>query len=240
MNTTRRDRRNWLSLLLLVALAALTLLGPSAPAHAQDPGPDPVVPPPGERPQGVTHPYYGIEAEQIENPAPAEGVGAAVRLVTEGLSIVLAIVSVYLTVGIGTAFVEGQFAAMTDSPGARAEIMYRISLLVMCVAVIAFSHLISADVVAILGGGITDFANFRAAMLRIGMYFVDIVIGIAVVLMAVGVAFGFVDTQLQTVLGQPVGLSTALSRITAVLILGIGALMTVAIARAIIMALGGG
>ncbi len=163
---------------------------------------------------------------------------AAVSLVTEALTIVGAIASVYLTVGIAVAFLEGQFAAMLDEPGVRAEVMRRIALLVLCVAVIAFANLIARDVAALLHPGMTSQA-IRAAILRIGVYFADVLVGLAVVLMAVGVAFGFVDTQLQAVLGHAAGFSVALSRVTTVILLGVGALLTVVISRIIIGALGG-
>ncbi len=163
----------------------------------------------------------------------------AVRLTTEGLTIVGAIASVYLTVGIAVAFLEGQFAAMLDEPGVRAEVLRRITLLILCVAVIAFVNLVARDVAALLEPAGATAESTRAAILRIGVYFVDVLIGLAVVLMAVGVLFGFVDTQLQAVLGRAVGLSTALSRVAAVALLGIGALLTVAISRIVIGALGG-
>lgn len=163
----------------------------------------------------------------------------AVGLVTEGLTIVGAIVSVYLAAGIATAFVEGQVAVMTGQAGVRADVMRRISLLVMCVAVIAFANLITQDVVTVLTADAGSAAGIRSAILRIGVFFVDVLVGLAVVLMAVGVAFGFADTQLQVVLGQPAGFSTAMSRVTAVVMLGIGALLTVAISRIVVGALGG-
>ena len=164
----------------------------------------------------------------------------AVGLVTEGLTLIGTIASVYLAVGIAAAFVEGQFASMTGQAGVRAEVMGRISLLVLCVAVIAFAHLIAQDVVTVLEEtGTQDTAVIRTAILRIGVYFVDVLIGLAVVLMAVGVAFGFVDTQLQVVLGRPAGFSTAIGRVAAVVVLGVGAFLTIVISRIVVGALGG-
>lgn len=164
---------------------------------------------------------------------------AVVGLVTEALTIVGAIASVYLAVGIAAAFLEGQFAAMLDEPGVRAEVMHRITLLTLCLAVIAFANLIAGDVAALLGATGSDPAALRAAVLRIGAYFVDVLVGLVVVLMAVGVMLGFVDTQLQAVLGRPAGLSVALSRVAAVVLLGLGGLLTVAISRVVVRALGG-
>lgn len=164
----------------------------------------------------------------------------AVGLVTQALNVIGAVVSVYLAAGIAVAFVEGQFAAMTGQAGVKADVMQRISLLVLCVAVVAFANVVARDVMTVLGTGLGDAGEIRAAILRIGVYFVDMLVGIAVVLMAVGVAFGFVDTQLQAVLGQPAGFSAAMSRVTAVVLLGIGALLTIAISRIVVGALGGG
>lgn len=164
---------------------------------------------------------------------------AAVQLVTEGLTVVGAIVSVYLAVGIAAAFVEGEFAAMTGSAQARADVMYRIGLLTLCVAVVAFANVVAGDVAALLGDGVTSAADARDAVLRIGVYFLDMLIGLAVVVMAVGVAFGFVDAQLQAMLGQPGAFSTAMTRVVGVVLLGVGALFTVTISRIVIRAFGG-
>ncbi|HEC35807.1 MAG TPA: hypothetical protein ENI39_04640 [Anaerolineae bacterium] len=168
-----------------------------------------------------------------------EAMEAAVGLVTEALTVVGAIASVYLAVGIAAAFLEGQFAAMLDEPGVRAEVVRRIALLVLCVAAIAFANLVARDVAALLSPGGATAGSIRVSILRIGVYFVDVLVGLAVILMAVGVAFGFVDTQLQTVLGQAAGFSAALSRAATVILLGVGALLTVAISRIVIGALGG-
>jgi hypothetical protein len=165
-------------------------------------------------------------------------VDAAVGLVSEALTIVGAAASVYLAAGIAVAFLEGQVAGLLDQPGARADVLRRISLLVGCVALIAFANLVARDVAALLEPA-TGAAGVRAAVLRIGVYFVDMLVGLAVVLMAVGVAFGFVDTQLQVTLGRAAGLSVALSRVAAVVLLGVGALLTVALSRMVIGALGG-
>lgn len=162
---------------------------------------------------------------------------AVVELVTEGLTIVGAVASAYLAVGIAVAFLEGQFAAMLDEPGVRAEVMHRITLLILCLAVIAFANLIAGDVAAILGSVGSDAGEIRTAVLRIGAYFVDVLVGLVVVLMAVGVMLGFVDTQLQAMLGRPVGLSVALSRVAAVVLLGLGGLLTVVISRIVVRAL---
>lgn len=160
------------------------------------------------------------------------------RLVGEGLSIVGAIASVYLAVGIALAFVEGQFAAMTENPGVRAEVMYRISLLVLCLAVVAFARPLTRVVTeAILSAG--DPGAVRAGILRLGAYFVDILIATAAILMAVGIAFGFVDHQLQVLLGHPGGVSVAIGRIVAVVVLGVGAMLTILLSRIVVRALGG-
>jgi len=163
----------------------------------------------------------------------------AVQLVTEGLTVVGAIVSVYLAVGIAAAFVEGEFAAMTGSARAHADVLYRIGLLTLCVALVAFANVVAGDVASLLGNGVSGAQEAREAILRIGVYFLDMVIGLAIVVMAVGVAFGFVDGQLQTILGRPGSLSTAMTRVVGVVLLGVGALFTVTISRIVIRALGG-
>jgi hypothetical protein len=161
----------------------------------------------------------------------------AVELAGQALSVIGAVASVYLAAGIVVAFVEGQIASMAGQPNVRADVMYRISLLAACVAVVAFAAPIARDVAGILEGIGADADAVRAAILDLGQYCASILIGLTVVVMAVGVALGFVDTQLNAVLGQPVGLSVALHRVAAVALLGIGGMMGMAIARIVVSAL---
>lgn len=155
-------------------------------------------------------------------------------LVADALQIVFAIASVYLALGLLSAFLQGEYAAMSDRPGVKAEVMQKVGLLVVCVTVIAF-----ADGVGIRAayafrdvGGSADAA--RSAVLELGQYVAVILIWMVVIVMAVGVVFGFVDTQLSAVLGQPVGLGRALQRVAAVVVLGIGGLLAMTMARIVV------
>lgn len=244
---SRKTARAPLVLLLALLLALVVAGGKPCVVHAQDPdgsgkdggrpadkGPTSDADVPDKQHESLS----GTSRSPIAAWAQEGEQGGVIGLVKQALTIVAAIVSVYLAVGIAAAFLEGQFAAMTEQPAVKAEILQRITLLALCVAVIAFANVAAYDLgMIILSGGLGD---ARGAILRVGVYFVDILIGLTVVMMAVGVAFGFVDTQLQVVLGRPVGFSTALSRVTAVVLLGIAGLLTVPISGIVIRALGGG
>jgi hypothetical protein len=78
------------------------------------------------------------------------------------------------------------------------------------------------------GGEIVD------ALRQIAQVVIDILIGIAAILMAVGIATGFVGGQFMVTVGQPYGLSAAWVKVIAVVILGIGAMLTIVIVNTII------
>jgi len=78
------------------------------------------------------------------------------------------------------------------------------------------------------GGEVVD------ALRQIAQVVVDILIGIAAILMAVGIATGFVGGQFMVTVGQPYGLSAAWVKVIAVVILGIGAMLTIVIVNTII------
>jgi len=161
---------------------------------------------------------------------------AVVGAVTDGLSILGAVVSVYLAIGIGAAFLEGQIDTMTGRPPAR-DIVRRITLLVVCVTLIAFARSVSGDVADLVGGELDSDVAVREAVLRIGQYFLDVVIGAAAILLAIGVAVGFVGAQLATMAGEALHLSNVLAKLLIVVALAMGAFLTISIANVIIGAL---
>lgn len=81
------------------------------------------------------------------------------------------------------------------------------------------------------GGEIVD------AIRQIATVVIDILIGISVALMAVGIATGFVGGQFLVTVGQPYGLSSAWVKVISVVILGLGALLTITIVNTIINAI---
>jgi hypothetical protein len=82
------------------------------------------------------------------------------------------------------------------------------------------------------GGEIVD------ALRQIAQVVIDILIGIAAILMAVGIATGFVGGQFMVTVGQPYGLSAAWVKVIAVVILGIGAMLTIVLVDTIIDIIG--
>jgi hypothetical protein len=161
---------------------------------------------------------------------------AIVGVVTDGLSILGGVVSVYLSVGIGLAFLEGQVDVMTGRPPAR-DIVRRITLLVVCVTLVAFARSVSDDVADLIGGELGSDAAVRGAVLRIGQYFLDIVIGAAALLLAVGVAMGFVGAQVATMAGEALQLSTVLARLLVIVMLALGTFLTIGVSNVIVGAL---
>jgi len=75
------------------------------------------------------------------------------------------------------------------------------------------------------------------AIRQIATVVIDIMIGISVVLMAVGIITGFVGGQFLVTVGQPYGLSSAWVKVISVVMLGIGALLTITIVNTIINAI---
>jgi hypothetical protein len=72
------------------------------------------------------------------------------------------------------------------------------------------------------------------ALRQIAQVVIDIFIGIATILMAVGIVTGFVGGQFMVTVGSPFGLSKAWTQVIAVVILGIGGLLTITIVNTII------
>jgi hypothetical protein len=161
---------------------------------------------------------------------------AVVAVVTDGLTILGAAVSVYLAVGIGLAFLEAQVDAAVDHPSGR-DVVQRISLLVVCVALVAFARSVSGTVGELLGGDLGSAAATRAAILQVGQYFLDMVVGAAALVLAVGVAAGFVGAQLAAAAGQALHLGEILARMAIVVALGVGAFFTISIANVVVAAM---
>ena len=88
------------------------------------------------------------------------------------------------------------------------------------------------------GGGGGRGGEIVAALRTIATIVIDILIGIAAILMAVGIATGFVGGQFLVTVGQPYGLSSAWVKVISVILLGIGALLTITIVNTIINAVG--
>lgn len=159
-----------------------------------------------------------------------------VTAVTNGVTILGAVVSVYLAIGVASAFVGGQLDAVTGRPSGR-DITGRIALLVMCVALVAFAQTISSDVAALVGGDLTGAGEVRNAVLNVGEYFLDILIGTAAVLLAIGIITGFVGAQLATAAGEAVAASNVVGRVLILIGLTAGALFTTTIVHIVISAM---
>ena len=159
-----------------------------------------------------------------------------VSVVTDVLTILGAMVSVYLALGIGVAFLEGQMDALTGRPAAR-DIGYRVALLIVCVALVALARGVSDDVAALVGDELTDQASVRGAVLNVGQYALDVLVGSAALLMAVGVVTGFVGAQLATMAGEPLMLSRVLGKLTVIAALAAGAFLTITLTHIVVDAL---
>ncbi len=157
-------------------------------------------------------------------------------VVADVLSVLGALVSAYLSVGIVLAFVKGQVDTMTNRPAAR-DIARRIMLLSVCVAFVALAQTLSGDVARLAGRSIDSAAGMRQAYLRIAQYFLDIAIGTAAVLLAVGIATGFLGGQLAALTGAAFQLSEAVAKVLILTALAVGAFLTISMSRVIIGAL---
>jgi hypothetical protein len=159
-----------------------------------------------------------------------------VSVVTDVLTILGAMVSVYLALGIAVAFLEGQMDALTGRPAAR-DIGYRVALLIVCAALVALARGVSDDVAALVADELTDQASVRGAVLNVGQYALDVLIGSAALLMAVGVVTGFVGAQLATMAGEPLMLSRVLGKLTVIMALAAGAFLTITLTHIVVDAL---
>jgi hypothetical protein len=72
------------------------------------------------------------------------------------------------------------------------------------------------------------------ALRQVAQWFVGVMIGIASILMAVGILTGFVGGQFMVTVGNPLGLSTAWMRVISVVLLGILAILGVVISNEIL------
>lgn len=77
------------------------------------------------------------------------------------------------------------------------------------------------------------------AVKSIANVIINILIAISVVLMAVGIATGFVGGQFLVTVGQPYGLSGAWMKVISIIILGVGAMLTMVIVKTVLNALAG-
>lgn len=89
------------------------------------------------------------------------------------------------------------------------------------------------------GGGGSRGGEIVEAIRTIATVVIDILIGVSIALMAVGIATGFVGGQFLVTVGQPYGLSSAWVKVISVVILGLGALLTIVIVNTIINAIAG-
>ena len=89
------------------------------------------------------------------------------------------------------------------------------------------------------GGGSGRGGEIVEAIRKIATVIIDILIGVSVILMAVGIATGFVGGQFLVTVGQPYGLSSAWIKVISVVLLGLGAILTITIVNTIINAIAG-
>ena len=161
---------------------------------------------------------------------------AVVSVVTDVLTVLGALISAYLAIGIALAFVEGQIDAVSGRPSGR-DIISRIVLLVACVALVALARGVSSDIAALVGDELNDAAAVRGAVLNVGQYFLDILIASAALLLALGVVTGFVSAQLATIAGEPMMLSRILGKMMVLTGLAVGAFLTIRLSHIVIGAL---
>ena len=121
----------------------------------------------------------------------------------------------------------------------------RMARLLLIAALVAQALVLTAPVLAQDGdgGGESDGGGpggggrggeVVGALRQIAQVVIDIFIGIATILMAVGIVTGFVGGQFMVTVGSPFGLSKAWTQVIAVVILGIGGLLTITIVNTII------
>jgi hypothetical protein len=85
------------------------------------------------------------------------------------------------------------------------------------------------------GGG----AGITGALQKLTMAFVDFLIGVSALLLAIGIATGFLTGMVESMVGRPGGLASTWLRLAGVVVCFIGAILTISIANSIISNLSG-
>ncbi len=85
------------------------------------------------------------------------------------------------------------------------------------------------------GGG----SDITGALQKLTMAFVDFLIGVSALLLAIGIATGFLNGMVESMVGRPGGLASTWMRLAGVVVCFIGAILTIAIANSIISSLSG-
>ncbi len=89
------------------------------------------------------------------------------------------------------------------------------------------------------GGGGSGGGDVTGALQKLTMVFVDFLIGIAALVLAIGIATGFLTGMVESMIGRPGGLATTWMRLAGVVVCFIGAILTISIANSIISNLSG-
>ncbi|MBU1749790.1 MAG: hypothetical protein KKA73_19060 [Chloroflexi bacterium] len=89
------------------------------------------------------------------------------------------------------------------------------------------------------GGGGSGLAGITTSLANMGKIFVDFLIGVAAILLAIGLATGFVQGQAATMFGMPHALASTWMKLAGIVICFIGAILSIAVANAIIDAMSG-
>jgi hypothetical protein len=86
------------------------------------------------------------------------------------------------------------------------------------------------------GGGGNDITG---ALQKLTMAFVDFLIGVSALVLAIGIATGFLTGMVESMVGRPGGLASTWLRLAGVVVCFIGAILTISIANSIISNLSG-
>ena len=147
----------------------------------------------------------------------------------KGLQVALFLIGAWFVVSILVAVINGEIGVATGSPGAMARLVERIvtSLVVLLIGVLAPS--LARDLgAAVNGAGVVSSAGQAMQMYAVVFTItVDILVGVAVAVLVIGVVGSGFAAQVGSVLGVPNASASAASRVLAglaIALLGFGVL----------------
>lgn len=116
----------------------------------------------------------------------------------------------------------------------RTKLLFRVARVVLLAALVVQALAVASPVLADEPDPGGRGGQIVGALRQIAQIVIDIFIGIATILLAVGIVTGFVGGQFMVTVGHPFGLSQAWTKVIAVVILGIGAMLTIVIVNTVI------
>jgi hypothetical protein len=182
---------------------------------------------------GTPGPAFAAAAD-----APGGGLTVVVNIVAQIVQIFCALSGFYLTGTIVFSLAQANIEAAAGRPAALADARDRIIPVVISF-IVAVSANVLANTVPVqpASGGPSDAAGVIGLWKAIAVFLINIVLGSAGAVTAVGIAAGALDTQIAVLTGQPKFMAQAWMRLALVVVMGALTLASMHLANWIIQAI---